>query len=174
MGRLIFITGGARSGKSSFALDAASKSGGMRAYVATAQALDEEMRTRIEDHRRERGDGWDTFEEPNGLADAVRRLKGRYGVLLIDCLTLWLSNVMLSGMDVEEEGDALLGALGEARAAMDIYVVSNEVGMGIVPDNEAARRFRDLAGALNRKVAGAADEVYLTVAGIPVRIKPER
>jgi adenosylcobinamide kinase/adenosylcobinamide-phosphate guanylyltransferase len=169
MGKIIFITGGARSGKSSFALESAAKHEGKRAYVATAQALDSEMKERIERHRKERGSEWDTFEEPMDLAKALPPLGSVYDVIIIDCLTIWLSNLMLSEVEVGREVEGLITALREVNT--NVFVVSNEVGMGIVPDNETARRFRDMAGSLNQKVADAADEAYLVVSGIPVRIK---
>lgn len=167
MGKITFITGGARSGKSSFALREASLVKGKKAYLATAQALDAEMKERIERHRKERGPDWDTFEEPTDVAQAL--LGREYDVVIIDCLTIWLSNLMLSGNDMEKETEALIKALREVDA--HVFVVSNEVGMGIVPDNELARRFRDLAGSLNQKVADVADEAYMVVSGLPVRIK---
>jgi adenosyl cobinamide kinase/adenosyl cobinamide phosphate guanylyltransferase len=171
MGRLTFITGGARSGKSSFALERASLLEGQKAFLATAQALDAEMLERIKRHRQERGPGWDTIEEPLNVAGALNGMNKKYDVVCIDCLTLWLSNLMHSGQDVQQGIDALLDALRGARDAMEVFVVSNEVGMGIVPENEMARAFRDMAGGLNRRVAGDADEVHLVVSGIGLRIK---
>jgi len=167
--RIVFVTGGARSGKSSFALIAAAKIRGRRAFVATATALDAEMLARIEKHRLDRGGEWETIEEPLGIAKVIDETKDKYAVLVIDCLTLWLSNVLLSGLDAESEIDELVSTLAACPAPL--FIVSNEVGMGIVPENELARRFRDLAGLLNQKVAGIADEVYLVVSGIPVNIK---
>lgn len=171
MGKLIFITGGARSGKSSFALGEASKAGGRRAFVATLEPMDDEMRKRVELHRDERGEGWETLEEPLKLAELFKELQGEYEVAVVDCLTLWLSNVMREGRGVSAEIDALAEAIDEAAKAMRLYVVSNEVGMGIVPENEMAREFRDHAGILNQRVADIADEVFLMASGIPVRIK---
>jgi adenosylcobinamide kinase/adenosylcobinamide-phosphate guanylyltransferase len=170
--RIYFITGGARSGKSAFAEGLAKGRGAKRAYLATAQALDPEMVARIEHHRRRRGDAWETFEEPLAVAELVRKLKGRYEVLLLDCLTLWLSNIMArTGRD----GDIHAG-VGDLCAALREFngsaiVVSNEVGLGIVPDNPLARRFRDLAGFANQRIAQAADEAYLLTAGIPMKLK---
>jgi adenosylcobinamide kinase/adenosylcobinamide-phosphate guanylyltransferase len=167
-----FITGGARSGKSSHAEAMALKLSGRRAYLATAQAFDDEMAARIEKHRSGRGNAWDTFEEPLAVAELLRKLSGRYEVALLDCLTLWLSNVM-----AHTEGDDLVreraDELAESIRAFEgvCIVVSNEVGLGIVPDNPLARKFRDLAGLLNQRIAGIADEVYFTASGIPVRIK---
>ncbi len=170
--KLIFITGGARSGKSAFAEQLSAHEAGKRAYLATAQALDAEMVHRIELHRKRRGDAWDTFEEPLAIAELVRKLSGRYGVLLLDCLTLWLSNVMARS---EQDGD-ISNKVEELAAALRgfdglLLAVSNEVGLGIVPDNALARRFRDLAGLLNQRIAREADEVYFLAAGLPVKIK---
>ncbi len=184
--QVIFVIGGARSGKSSFALYEASGIKGKKAYIATAEALDEEMKERIENHKDQRGKDWDTFEEPLRIAEIIRgrgelqcapakscigRAEGNYEVIVIDCLTLWLSNIMHRNLNVDNEIDKLIESLRSAHHASRIYVVSNEVGMGIVPDNELARRFRDLAGVLNRKVAEISDAVYLTTAGIALKIK---
>ncbi len=169
---LSFITGGARSGKSSFAETLANRAPGRRAYIATAQALDEEMAARIKKHREDRGTSWDTFEEPLAVADLLARLTGSYNVVLLDCLTLWLSNV-ISHTEGDEAVHSRADGLIRAIKAFDglCICVSNEVGLGIVPDNPLARRYRDLAGILNQRVAKAADEVYLITAGIPLRIK---
>jgi adenosylcobinamide kinase/adenosylcobinamide-phosphate guanylyltransferase len=170
--KLYFITGGARSGKSAFAEKIAADLGGKRAYLATAQALDAEMVARIEHHRKRRGSAWDTYEEPLAVAELLRKLSGRCDVVLLDCLTLWLSNVMARNSDdasVIAQADELVAAI---RAfAGSCIVVSNEVGLGIVPDNALARRFRDLAGFVNQKVAQASDEAYLLTSGIPMKIK---
>jgi adenosylcobinamide kinase/adenosylcobinamide-phosphate guanylyltransferase len=171
MGRVVFITGGARSGKSSFALQMGAEFGGGKAFVATMSPVDEESRERIERHRAERGAGWDTFEETIEVPALLGRLSDAYDTVVLDCLTLWLSNLMHSGGDVEAEVEALVGAVEKLALGGGLIVVSNEVGMGIVPVNETARRFRDLAGMLNRRVAGVAGEVFLMVSGIPVRIK---
>jgi adenosylcobinamide kinase/adenosylcobinamide-phosphate guanylyltransferase len=185
--KIIFVTGGARSGKSSFALKDASGTGGERAYIATAEALDVEMRERIQKHREDRGGGWDTFEEPLRIADTLAEVKRKYSVIIIDCLTVWLSNVMFltekpePGIVTPEE--IIQNLVDELRRSKDsspqrqqasrIYLVSNEVGMGIVPDNALAREFRDRAGSLHQKVAELSDEVYLIVAGMAVKIKDQ-
>jgi adenosylcobinamide kinase/adenosylcobinamide-phosphate guanylyltransferase len=172
MGKLYFITGGARSGKSAFAERLADGFSGKRAYIATAQALDAEMVEKIEHHRKRRGASWDTFEEPLAVDELIRKLSDRYAVVLLDCLTLWLSNVIAhTGGDgpVISRSDELVAAL---RGFGGVCIaVSNEVGLGIVPDNPLARRFRDLAGMLNQKAAQAADEAYFLASGIPVKIK---
>lgn len=170
MSKVVFITGGARSGKSAFALNEASRLPGTRAFIATMEPLDEEMKARIEAHGKERGTGWDTFEEPVEIAGCLRGLSG-YEAVVIDCLTLWLSNLMLAGRDVETEAGHLIKALKDNKEARCAFVVSNEVGMGIVPDNGMARSFRDMAGKLNKLVAQEADEVYLMVSGLHLKIK---
>ncbi|HEX9020179.1 MAG TPA: bifunctional adenosylcobinamide kinase/adenosylcobinamide-phosphate guanylyltransferase [Nitrospirota bacterium] len=170
--KIYFITGGARSGKSAFAERLANDLNGKRAYIATAQALDPEMAARIERHRKERGGKWDTYEEPLAVAELLRKLSGRCDVALLDCLTLWLSNVMAhtdGDAAVAARSDELVSAIRDFGGAC--IIVSNEVGLGIVPDNPLARKFRDLAGILNQKMAQAADEVFFTASGIPVRIK---
>jgi adenosylcobinamide kinase / adenosylcobinamide-phosphate guanylyltransferase len=169
-GELItFIIGGARSGKSAYALEVASALEGRKAYVATAQALDYEMAARIKIHKQERGPSWDTLEEPLAVSRLLNETMGRYRVIVIDCLTLWLSNLMHSGADVQAEVESFITSAQKCGARL--YIVSNEVGMGIVPENQLARMFRDHAGMMNRRMAGASDEVYLLAAGIPVRIK---
>lgn len=166
--RLILATGGARAGKSAFAQEWAQALGEPVSFIATAQALDEEMRQRIARHRAERPPGWETLEEPLEVPQALARALGR--VVLLDCLTLWVSNLMLAGREVLPELENLLAVWGESGKTL--LVVSNEVGMGIVPDNALARRYRDLLGAANRRIAEEADVVYLLVAGIPLKLKP--
>lgn len=170
--KITFITGGARSGKSAFAEKLAGGLTGRRAFVATAQALDPEMAARIEKHRKDRGIAWDTYEEPLAVAELLKKFSRRYDVVLLDCLTLWLSNVMAhtdrDGV-VSSRADELVTAIQDFGGVC--IVVSNEVGLGIVPDNPLARTFRDFAGMLNQKVAHAADEVYFTASGIPIKIK---
>ncbi len=175
--KIVFVIGGARSGKSAFALKEASTLKGRKAYIATAQALDEEMQERIRKHKDERGTDWDTYEEPVKITETLKELNSKYDVIVLDCLTLWLSNVLLCNLDVKREIENLAEALkrlSPVTCGLSLFIVSNEVGMGIVPENEMARRFRDLAGLLNQKVAGPADEVYLVTAGIPVKIKGVR
>ncbi len=172
-GKIVFITGGARSGKSGFALDSAAAFPGRKGFIATATAVDEEMRERIARHRADRGAAWQTIEEPLQLAGAIGEAAGTFDVIVVDCLTVWLSNVLWSGLDALRETERLVLALEDIRhtALTSLYIVSNEVGMGIVPENEVARKFRDLAGMLNQKIATVSDEVYLVTAGIPIKIK---
>jgi adenosylcobinamide kinase/adenosylcobinamide-phosphate guanylyltransferase len=167
--KIVFITGGVRSGKSSFVLKEASKIPSKKVYIATAEALDEEMRERIEDHKRKRGRDWDTYEEPIKIADVIKNIKDQYSVIVIDCLTLWLSNLFLNNKNVEKEIEYFCCSLSTVHCPL--FIVSNEVGMGIVPENKMARNFRDMAGILNQKVAKISDEVYVVVAGIPLKIK---
>jgi len=171
--KITFILGGARSGKSAFALKEASKTSGNKAYIATAEALDEEMQQRIENHKRQRSKDWITYEEPLRIAEVIKKIESTCSAIVIDCLTLWLSNVMHGNPDIGYEIENLVDTLHTARNASCIYIVSNEVGMGIVPENEVARKFRDMAGILNQKVAEVSDEVYMVVAGIALKIKEE-
>ncbi|MBI5198482.1 MAG: bifunctional adenosylcobinamide kinase/adenosylcobinamide-phosphate guanylyltransferase [Nitrospirae bacterium] len=172
--KIIFIIGGARSGKSDFALEEASGISGKKAYIATAEALDEEMRERIEEHKKKRGEDWDTYEEPLKISEVIKKIGGKYEVIILDCLTLWLSNLMQDNCNSDREIENLIDTLEGSKLQApntELFIVSNEVGMGIVPENEIARRFRDMAGILNQKVAEISDEVYLIAAGIPVKIK---
>lgn len=165
---LTFVLGGARSGKSTYAETLASGFPAPWRYVATAQALDDEMRERIDLHRARRGNDWMTAEAPYDLAGALAEAPDGQPVL-IDCLTLWLSNHLLAGHDVEAECDGLASALAKPRGPW--FVVSNEVGLGLVPDNALGRRFRDAQGRLNKQVAEAADRVVMMVAGLPMQVK---
>ena len=162
--------GGARSGKSRLAQARAEATPGELVYVATAEALDAEMTERIARHRSERGPRWHTVEAPRDLPDVIRRECTPGRVVLVDCLTLWLSNVMLSGQDVAGATRELLAAMAGPGGGT-LLLVSNEVGMGIVPETALGRRFRDEAGRLNQAVAAAADEVLLVAAGLAVRMK---
>ncbi len=171
---MIFITGGARSGKSALAERLAQQQaddfGCGVTFIATAEAGDGEMRERIEEHRRRRPPAWETVEAPLNLPQAAATALDRGQVVLVDCLTLYLANLMQAGDGRVEAGLERLAAVAAAGDGR-LIVVSNEVGMGIVPDNGAARRFRDLAGRANQRLAALADEVYMCVAGIPVRVK---
>ena len=160
------ILGGARSGKTSHALRAAEATGRDLVMIATAQALDDEMQARITQHRAERGPAWRTVEAPLDLAGALAKV-GPDDVAVVDCLTLWASNLMHAERDVETEAATLIAAL----AGREVLLVSNEVGLGIVPDNALARRFRDVAGRLNQQVAAAADKVVFIAAGLPLALK---
>ncbi len=167
-GRLTFVLGGARSGKSSHAEARVTALPAPWTYIATAQAFDDEMAERIARHRARREAGWETVDAPLDLAGALEAVTDGRPVL-VDCLTLWLSNHMLADHDVEGESRRLADLLARPRGPW--FVVSNEVGLGIVPDNALARRFRDAAGRLNQKVAAVADEVLFMAAGLPMRVK---
>jgi adenosylcobinamide kinase/adenosylcobinamide-phosphate guanylyltransferase len=160
------VLGGARSGKSRYAESLIAACPPPWLYVATAEPRDDEMRARIAEHRARRGADWRTIEAPRDLAGAMT-IEG--GALLVDCLTLWLSNLMLAGADIEAETERLEAAL--AQAGGPLVMVSNEVGFGIVPDNALARRFRDAQGRLNQRIAARADRVVLMVAGLPLVVK---
>ncbi len=162
------VLGGARSGKSRYAETLVREAGG-GVYLATAQALDGEMAARIARHRADRGQGWTTIEEPLELAAALERGAQAGHPILVDCLTLWLSNLMGAGRAVEAETARLLTAL--KSLAVPVVFVSNEVGLGIVPDNALARAFRDEAGRLNQAVAAAANRVVFLAAGLPLVLK---
>lgn len=169
---LALVLGGARSGKSRFAEALIRATGLPRVYVATAQAFDAEMAARIAQHRADRGAGWRTVDAPLDLAGAVAAEDAAERAVLVDCLTLWLSNVMLAERDVEAESAALVARLAGMRAR--VVCVSNEVGMGIVPDNALGRRFRDAQGRLNQQVAAAADLTVFVAAGLPLVLKAPR
>ena len=167
------IIGGCRSGKSSHALDMANQMPGTKKiFVATSVPSDPEMEKRVMKHKQDRGDLWETAEVPMDLAAAVSRLSKEADVLLVDCLTLWLSNLLAKGHGEEEVFQAckeLIHAL--ETAVCPVILVSNEVGSGIVPENEIARQFRDLAGFVNQQIAASATSVIWSVAGIPISIK---
>lgn len=177
MSRTIFITGGARSGKSAFAEKLALASGGPLGYLATAQTLDSEMDERVKLHRERRGEVWQTIEEPLHLSQGLARCDGLYRVILVDCITLWLSNLMFkyeeAGEDIEARITEDLHRLKTTLHGMvtPVIIVSNEVGMGIVPENDLARLFRDIAGRANQTLAAAADEVHAVISGIPLKLK---
>lgn len=168
---LTLVLGGAASGKSAYAEgEVMSAAAGRRAvYVATAEPLDGEMALKIDAHRARRGDGWTTVEAPLDLAAAVSQSDSPGGIILVDCLTLWLSNLLAAGRDVPAETERLVAVLAARRGAA--VLVSNEVGLGIVPDNRLARMFREAQGTLNRRIAGAADRVVFIAAGLPLVLK---
>lgn len=165
----LLVLGGARSGKSRFAQTQAEALPGELVYLATAQAFDDEMRERIARHRADRGARWSTVEAPLELAEAITACSSPDKVVLVDCLTLWASNLMLAEQDTEAATEVLVRALSAARGP--VILVANEVGLGIVPDNALARRFRDVAGEINQAVAGSADSVIFVAAGLPLVLK---
>jgi adenosylcobinamide kinase/adenosylcobinamide-phosphate guanylyltransferase len=174
MKTVTYISGGSRSGKSSHALELAGTFTGRKAFIATAQALDDEMRERIRKHRQDRPKDFLTIEEPLDLAAAIARLPTDVEVAVIDCLTLWLSNLMHlhgDGKEVFPEVEAFIHAL--ENPGRSLIIVSNEIGMGIVPAHELSRRFRDLAGRLNQRVAAKAHRALVVISGIPLVLKDE-
>jgi adenosylcobinamide kinase/adenosylcobinamide-phosphate guanylyltransferase len=170
--QVCLVLGGARSGKSSFAEAEVTACGLERVYLATSEAFDDEMETRIALHRAQRGEGWRTVEEPLELCETLQRELDPGRVILVDCLTLWLSNLMAAERDVDEAAEALARVLEAAQGA--VVLVSNEVGQGIVPDNALARRFRDCAGRLHQRIAAAAGRVVFVTAGLPQTLKDIR
>ena len=168
--RHILVVGGQRSGKSRFAEDLVLRSGRRPVYIATGGAGDAEMAERIALHRTRRGPDWTTVEEPLDLPGALGRADGDDAAVLVDCLTLWLLNLIEAGRDIDRETDGLLAALASAKAP--VVLVSNEVGSGIIPDNALARRYADALGTLNQQVAASVDRVVLMSAGQPVLLKP--
>ncbi|MDI6790575.1 MAG: bifunctional adenosylcobinamide kinase/adenosylcobinamide-phosphate guanylyltransferase [Thermodesulfobacteriota bacterium] len=172
MKKTILVTGGCRSGKSRFALDYANRHFTNRLYLATGQAMDEEMKERIKEHQRQRGQDWRTVEEPLNIASTIEQEATKASVILIDCVTLWVSNMLLRDISEEEIMHSVGSLVNKIHKPLCSFIlVTNEVGAGIVPENRLARRFRDLAGMVNQKLAACADEVYWLVSGIPVKIK---
>lgn len=165
---LTLILGGAASGKSAFAEGLVLKGETAPLYVATAQVFDEEMAEKVQRHREMRGTGWTTIEEPLDLPGALAQAGSRQPVL-IDCATLWLTNVILGEHDVAAYSDELLTAITACKGP--VVIVSNEVGQGIVPDNALSRRFRNAQGRLNQQLAGQADAVIAVMAGLPLMLK---
>ena len=173
MKKKIFVLGGCRSGKSSFALETAQQfSGANNIFIATCIPHDDEMKQRVERHRQERSQAWETVEAPLLLPETIAEISLRADAIIVDCLTLWVSNLLMEFDDsekIEMQIPRLTQAVNESECP--VVLVSNEVGQGIVPENKLARQFRDLVGFVNQAVAGCADEVIWTVAGIPVTIK---
>ncbi len=173
MGETVLVLGGCRSGKSSHALELAeSYKGASNIFIATCVPYDNEMQKRVDAHKEERDDTWRSIEEPAAIAGVIDRESGGADVILLDCLTLWVTNMLMAEKEDEEIFEAVK-VLGESlrASACPVIVVSNEVGAGIVPENKLARRFRDLAGFSNQKIAAVVDKVVWTVAGIPVTVK---
>ncbi|VWX54260.1 bifunctional adenosylcobinamide kinase/adenosylcobinamide-phosphate guanylyltransferase [Novosphingobium sp. 9U] len=167
--RTLFVVGGARSGKSRYAQQRVEAQPGRLAFIATAEAHDAEMTDRIARHRADRGSRWSTYEAPLELSDALDRASREADAILIDCMTLWLSNLMLAERDVAASTEGFVTAMD--RCLVPLAIVSNEVGGGIVPMNELARRYRDEAGWLNQRLAAAAHEAVLVAAGLPLTLK---
>ena len=171
MAKIILILGGARSGKSTYALSLAKEKKRI-AFIATCQALDKEMKERIKLHKKARPKDWQTFEEPREIGLLLGKMGNSFDCIIIDCLTLLVSNLLLSGGNqtiIEEEINKILAGLKNKKAK--VIIVSNEVGLGIVPEHKMGRVFRDIAGRVNQLVAQRVDEVWFVVAGLPLKIK---
>ncbi|MEM5474171.1 bifunctional adenosylcobinamide kinase/adenosylcobinamide-phosphate guanylyltransferase [Hoeflea sp. AS60] len=167
--KVTLVLGGARSGKSGFAEGLVERASGSRLYLATGQAWDDEMRDRIASHQDRRGQGWETIEAHLELAKSLEANTRADRPVLVDCLTLWVTNLMLGEHDIDAAFDELAGSLPSLEGP--VVFVSNEVGLGIVPDNAMARAFRDHAGRLHQLIASLADEVYFVAAGLPLKMK---
>ena len=170
--KVIFITGGCRSGKSRYALDYVNQHFLKKLYLASCEALDEEMAQRIEHHKKMRGPEWHTIEEPVEIVDKIRQYGDKVEVILLDCITLWLSNILMkwdSDSRIMDEVDRFVNMIKQSPTSF--IIVSNEVGMGIVPAEPLGRRFRDLSGMVNQKIAEVADTVIYMVSGIPLFLK---
>ena len=177
MGRNLFVIGGARSGKSAYAEQLATDN--FRAlnhadaslyYLATAQAFDQEMQARIDLHQQRRNADWQTIDAPLDLPEKLVECSHQQAVILVDCLSIWTTNLLIHERDIEQARQALIDTLRECKGR--IILVASETGLGIVPDNALSRRFRDANGLLNQAVTAAADEVFFMMAGIALRIKP--
>jgi adenosylcobinamide kinase/adenosylcobinamide-phosphate guanylyltransferase len=172
MTRHVLVLGGARSGKTAFAEQLAIRSGSRPAYLATAEALDAEMRDRVESHKAGRAARFTTIEEPLAVPEALLRASVDHDVILVDCLTLWITNLLVGNEDVAKAVSELGATLVQLKTSK-VILVSNEVGLGIVPDNAMARTFRDLAGAAHQRLAEICDDVHFVVAGLPMTVKGE-
>jgi adenosylcobinamide kinase/adenosylcobinamide-phosphate guanylyltransferase len=169
---MIFITGGCRSGKNRFALDYANQHFSKKLYLATCEALDEEMAQRIEHHKKMRGPEWQTIEESIAIVNDIREYGDKVEVILFDCITLWLSNLLIkwnSDSRIMDEVDRFIDVIKQSQTSL--VIISNEVGMGIVPADPLSRRFRDLSGITNQRIAEVVDTVIYMVSGIPTFLK---
>ena len=165
----ILVTGGARSGKSVFAEKRTKQLGSSLIYIATSEVIDSEMKKRVEEHQARRGSEWQTFHAPINLTEALVETDGK-GPCLVDCLTFWLNNLIFHDVDLDSAKKELVTVLNERSDP--VVLVTNEIGSGIIPENALARRFLDEAGRLNQTIAQIADEVYVSISGIPLQIKP--
>lgn len=172
MGKLTLITGGVRSGKSKLAVEFAQKSGKNVAFIATCAPLDTEMKRRIALHQKSRPGNWTTIEEPLNIEKAVLKIPPKSSSVIIDCITLLVSNHALAGHTEEKILKIIDNSIKIIKKSrFDAFIVSNEVGMGIVPENKLARDFRDIAGKVNQMIASKSDEVYFMVSGLPLKMK---
>jgi len=172
MTRHVLVLGGARSGKTAFGESLALRSGNTPAYLATAEVLDGEMRDRVASHQAGRAGQFATIEEPLALSRTLIKAARSHDVVLVDCLTLWITNLLIAGENVSHQVEKLGETLGQLQDTR-IILVSNEVGLGIVPDNAMARTFRDLAGSAHQRLAEICDDVYFVIAGLPMTLKGE-
>ncbi len=175
MSKITFILGGARSGKSKFATEEAKGIGKKVAFIATCKPMDKEMEERISIHKKARPAEWQTFEEPRDIPLLLKKMSRGFEVIIVDCLTLLVSNLLLDGFkekDIEENINEILFVLNKLKA--HVIIVSNEVGLGIVPDNKLAREFRDIAGRVNQLVAKEANKVFFMTSGLALKIKGEK
>ena len=166
----ILITGGARSGKSVFAEKRTKQLGSSLIYIATSEVIDSEMKKRVEEHQARRGSEWQTFHAPINLTEALVETDGK-GPCLVDCVTFWLNNLIFHDEDIDAATKELITVLNERSDP--VVLVTNEIGSGIIPENALARRFLDEAGRLNQTISQIADEVYVSISGIPLQIKPD-
>lgn len=173
---ITLVIGGCRSGKSSFAINEANKKkGGEKIFIATSVPTDSEMEKRVKKHQDERGDEWKTIEEPVKIHKIINQVSENASVILVDCLTLWVSNLLFHSFDEKQIDQAVRNLEDSLKMCRcPLFLVSNEVGTGIVPENNIARQFRDFAGFVNQRMAKAADKVVMTIAGIDVQIKPRQ
>jgi len=170
---IIFILGGARSGKSEFALKLAESLNAKNFYyIATAQALDEEMKERIKKHKEKRNKKWQTVEEPFKIEEVLKKLNRPGNVILIDCLTLWITNLMMFEKDLKKEFEKFLMILKKYKGKKDVWLIciSNEVGLGVIPETKTGRKFRDITGEFHQKLAQISDENYFIIAGCPIKL----
>ena len=165
-----FVLGGARSGKSAHAEGLAEAASDRPVYIATAEIFDSEMQSRIALHQERRGPHWQLVEAPIDLPKAIGAADSADSVILIDCLSVWITNILVHEMDTDDAGDRLVAALSSCKGT--VILVASETGLGIVPENRLSRRFRDANGRLNQAVAALADEVFFVAAGIALRLKP--
>lgn len=172
MAQIQFVLGGARSGKSAHAEGLAEAAGNAPVYIATAEIFDSEMESRIALHRERRGPHWQLVEAPIALPEAITAADNDGSVLLIDCLSVWITNILVHDHDTDAATDALVSALSACRGT--VILVASETGLGIIPENKLSRRFRDANGRLNQAVAALANEVFFVAAGIALRIKPQQ
>lgn len=172
MGKIIFILGGVRSGKSSYAIEKALRLDKKVAFIATCSYFDKEMKERIEIHKKNRPGHWPLFEEPQNIPLLLKRLGSKFKVVIIDCLTLFISNLLSEGFNEQEIVAQVFKIVRTVKSVKcKLIIISNEVGLGLVPKNPLARRFRDLAGRVNQLVAQEADEVFFMISGLPWKLR---